>query len=113
MAKIYSGEMTAQVEFFENQVAKNSSGEAIDTRVSLGKRHVKRLDAVGSEDADGSVLGLSVCRFQMRYEPALALKASTLEVDDFDGTWSVIGPMVLLDGRRRYMEIKCRKRGED
>jgi len=110
---VYSGQMNAQVEFFENTTVKNSSGEAIETRVSLGKRRVKRLDAIGSQEEDGSVIGLAVCRYQMRYENVFAVKASTLEIDDFDGTWEVIGPMRLMEGGRRYMELRCRKRGEN
>lgn len=109
--KIYSGQMTAQVEFFENTTVKNQYGEAIETRQSLGKRHVKRLDAAGTQVEDGSLIGLGVCAFQMRYENALFTKAAELEVDDFDGTWEAVGPARLLGGHRRYMEIKCRRRG--
>lgn len=110
---VFSGEMDAQVEFFENTTVKNEFGEAIETRVSLGKRRVKRIDAVGSQDEDGTLLGLSVCKFQMRFENIFALKSSTLQIDDFDGTWEVVGPMRLIDTRRRFMELRCRKRGED
>ena len=109
---VFSGQMNSLVEFFENTTVKNSAGEAEETRSSLGKRHVQRLDATGSQDQDGTVIGLAVCRYRMRYENSIALKASTLEIDDFDGTWEVVGPMQLLEGSRRYMELKCRKRGE-
>lgn len=112
MQIVYSGEMNSQVEFFEITTVKNDSGEPQETRVSLGKRHVKRLDAAGSQEVDGAVIGLAVCTYQMRYENTLAVKISTLEIDDFDGTYEVVGPMQLLNGNRRYMQIKCRKRGE-
>lgn len=109
---VHSGEMNSQVEFFEITTVKNDSGEPQETRVSLGKRHVKRLDAVGGQEVEGTVIGLAVCTYQMRYENVLAAKISTLEVDDFDGTYEVVGPMQLLEGGRRYMQIKCRKRGD-
>ena len=109
---VYSGQMNAQVEFFEISTANNAAGEPQETRVSLGKRRVKRIDAAGSQEQDGAVIGLAVCRYQMRYENVFAANASSLEIDDFDGTWEVVGPMRLLEGGRRYMELRCRKRGE-
>lgn len=112
MKLVYSGQMNAQIEFFENTTVNNAAGEPLETRVSLGKRRAKRLDAIGNQDDEGAVTGLAVCTYQMRYENSLAAKASTLEIDDFDGTWEVIGPMRLLEGGRRYMELRCRKRGE-
>lgn len=113
MAKVvYSGQMNAQVKFFEIDTANNAAGEPQETRVSLGKRRVKRIDAIGAQEEDGAVIGLAVCRYQMRYENLFAEKASQLEIDDFDGTWEVVGPMRLLEGGRRYMELRCRKRGE-
>lgn len=112
MQIVYSGQMNALVEFFEITTVKNDSGEPQETRVSLGKRHVQRLDSSGGQEVDGAVIGLAICTYQMRYENALAAKISTLEIDDFDGTYEVVGPMQLLEGGRRYMRIKCRKRGE-
>lgn len=112
METVRNGEMNSQVEFFENTSTKNQYGESIEEKVSLGKRHVKRIDALGGQETDGTVVGLAVCRYQMRYENALAAKASTLEIVDFDGTWEVAGPFRLLEGSRRYMELRCRKRGE-
>jgi hypothetical protein len=109
---VYSGQMNAQVEFFEINTTNNAAGEPQETRVSIGKRRVKRIDAVGAQEEDGAVLSLAVCRYQMRYESVFALKASQLQIDDFDGTWEVVGPMRLLEGGRRYMELRCRKRGE-
>lgn len=111
---VYAGQMNRQVELFENTAATNDSGESISEKSSLGKRMVKRIDALGKEEeADGRLLGLAVCRFQMRFDTEIAAKASQLIVSDFDGDWDVVGPMRLLDGRKRYMELRCRKRGEN
>jgi hypothetical protein len=49
----------------------------------------------------------------MRFDTDIAAKASQLTINDFDGNWDVVGPMRLIDGRKRYMELRCRKRGEN
>ncbi len=109
----YSGQMNRRVEFFENTTVNNSTGEPIDTENSLGSRFVKRVDAVGGEEEDGRLVGLAVCRFQMRYDNAIWAKGSTLFIRDFDGDWEATGSPRLLEGRKRYMEFKCRKRGQN
>lgn len=110
---VFSGQLNRRVGFYENTVSKNDSGESVETEQLLKERFVKRVDAIGSEDEDGRLLALAVCRFQMRFDKDIAAKASQLFIRDFDGDWQVVGPFSLLDGRRRYMELKCRKRGED
>lgn len=110
----HSGELNRRIEFFENTTLTNTAGESIETPSTLGKRWAKRVDATGSEDDDGRLIGLGVCRFQTRFDAALFAKGSKLFIRDFeDGNWEVAGPPRLMDGRRRYMEFKCRKRGED
>lgn len=112
--KVFAGQLNRRVEFFEDTTTVNDSGESLETKSSLGHRMVKRIDAVGNEDDnDGRLLGLAVCRFQMRFDPDLAAKATRLTVTDFDGDWDVVSPMKLMEGRRRYMELRCRKRGQD
>lgn len=108
---VFAGQMNRRVEFFENTTQKNASGEPIETEVSLGVRFVKRLDANGSEEEEGRLVALALCRFQMRFNADLFTKGATLFVRDFDGDWEVIGMPRLLSGRKRYMEVKCRKRG--
>lgn len=110
---VYSGQMNHRVEFFENTVESNASGESIATKTPLGAKMVERVDAAGNEDNDGRLIGLGVCRFRMRFDADIAAKASQLIITDFDGDWDVVGPMRLLDGRKRYMELRCRKRGEN
>lgn len=111
---IYSGNLNRYVFIYENTVTKNDSGESIETKALLAERMVERIDAIGREDVDdGRLLGLGVCRFRMRFDATIAAKASQLIISDFDGDWDVVGPMALLDGRKRYMELRCRKRGEN
>jgi hypothetical protein len=109
----YSGQLNRRVEFFENTTVKNSSGEPIETEQSLGSKFVERLDAVGNEEEDGRLVGLAVCRFRMRFNASIFGKGSALFIRDFDGDWEAAGSPRLLDGRKRYMEFKCRKRGEN
>jgi len=109
---VFSGQLNARVEFFENTNTSNDSGEVIESKTSLGFKMTHRIDAVGDEDNDGRLLGLSVCRFQLRFDAAIFTKASELMITDFDGDWDVVGPARLLDARRRYIELRCRKRGE-
>ncbi|WP_435624477.1 phage head completion protein [Flagellimonas sp.] len=107
-----AGEMNAKVEFFENTESINSSGELTDTETTLGTRFVKRTDSNGAEEMDGRIVATGVRTFTMRFDATIALKASTLFVRDFDGDWYVFGPIKLLDSRKRYMELNCRKRGD-
>lgn len=109
-----AGELNRRIEFFENVTVTNTAGEPIETPNSLGKRFAKRVDATGSEDDDGRLIGLGVCRFQVRFDATLFTKGSKLFIQDFEnGKWEVAGPPSLMDGRKRYMEFKCRKRGEN
>lgn len=110
----YAGELNRRIEFFENTTATNAAGESVETPVSLGKRFAKRVDATGGEEEDGRLIGLGVCRFQVRFDATLFAKGSQLFIKDFeDDQWEVAGPPRLMDGRRRFMEFKCRRRGED
>lgn len=110
---VFSGQLNSRVEFFENTSVSNEAGESVVQKTSIGSRMVKRVDALGGEEEDGRLIGLQVCRFQMRYDNEIFAKSSTLIVTDFDGDWLVVAPASLLSGRRRYMELKCRKRGEN
>lgn len=109
-----AGELNRRIEFFENVTINNTAGEPIDTPSSLGKRWAKRVDAVGSEDDQGRLVGLGVCRFQVRFDATLYAKGSKMFIKDFENeNWEVAGPPRILDGMKRYMEFKCRRRGED
>ncbi len=119
---VFSGRLNRKVEFFENVTSKDQSGESIEVENLLKSRMVHRIDAVGDESAAGDsaygigggrLLALAVCKFQMRFDKDIAAKASRLFIRDFDGDWQVVGPFRLLDSRRRYIELRCRKRGED
>lgn len=109
----YAGELNARVEIYENDETKNSSGELIDTEVLVVTRNVKRIDGGGSEIEEGRLQAIGNRKYQMRYDNTIALKASKLFVRDFDGDWQVFGPVQILGGRNRYMQLNCRKRGED
>lgn len=108
---VYSGELSRRVSFYEQNSVKNAQGEVIESPILIGVFSVKRIDSAGSEEEDGRLLGLGICRYQMRYSNLIFAKASTLSITDDDGVWDVIGPGIKMDGRNRYMELKCRKRG--
>lgn len=108
----FSGEMNVQVEFFENTEAKNASGELVPTEQTLGKKMAKRTDGSGSENLDGRLEAMGTRNYQLRFDTNIAARASELFIRDVDGDWQVHGPIQLLDGRNRYMQINCRKRGE-
>lgn len=110
--KVYSGQMNRRVSFYKDVNAKNAQGESINTPTFLSTRFAERIDAVGNDDTDGKLLSLAVCRYRMRFDGVIAANASALTIKDFDGDWDVVGPVSLLGGRKRYMELKCRKRGE-
>lgn len=108
---VFAGELNRRVSFYETTTTKNSQAEVVETPALIGKFSVKRIDAVGSEEEDGRLIGLGVCRYQMRYNNTIFLKASTLYITDDDGDWDVVSPGIKMEGRNRYMELKCRKRG--
>lgn len=108
----FAGELTRRIEFFENVTVTNTAGEPIQTPQSLGKRWAKRVDATGTQEDDGRIIGLGVCRYLVRFDSELFSKGSALLIKDFeDEYWQVAGPPSIHGGRKRYMEFKCRKRG--
>lgn len=110
----FSGELTRRIEFFEKTWTKNLAGESVPANLSLGKRWAKRIDAAGSEEEDGRIIGLGVCRFITRFDATLFSKGGALVILDFENDeWEVSGPPNIIDGRRRYMEFKCRRRGDN
>jgi hypothetical protein len=56
-------------------------------------------------------MDVSIARFQMRFVQSLFGKGGKLIVRDFDGDWNVDGPIQVMGGRNRYMQLKCVKRG--
>ena len=107
-----AGELNRQIEFLENVAGASSSGVVNkENLTSLGTMMAKRLGARGNEDSDGRLVGVGICRYQMRFDANLFAKSSKLVVRDFDGDWQIIGPPQLLGGRKRYVEITCKKRG--
>lgn len=111
--KVYSGEMTSRVSVYHMVGTKNAQGESIETETFLFKRYAQRTDAVGTDDEDGKLIGLAVCRYRFRYDAQMAANASALFIRDFDGDWDVVAPMAIIGNRNRYMELKCSKRGEE
>ncbi len=108
---LFEGQLNRRVSFYEPVTTKNSQQEAIETPSLIGKFSVKRIDAVGGEEEDGRLIGLGVCRYQMRYNSEIFAKASSLFITDDDGDWDIVGPGIKMEGRNRFMELKCRKRG--
>ncbi len=108
----YSGQMTHRVKFYAPVTEKNVYGEPIETEELVSERFVMRIDGTGNEEEEGRLLSLGICTYRMRFDAAIFAGAGKMFVRDFDGDWQVIGKPRLLDGRRRYMELRCRQRGE-
>lgn len=107
-----AGEMTSRIEFFENTTPVSDSGVLKrDTLSPLGSYPAKRIDGTGNVDTDGRLMDVSIARFQMRFVQSLFGKGGKLIIRDFDGDWNVDGPIQVMGGRNRYMQLKCVKRG--
>lgn len=104
--------MNRRISFYKDVSTRNAQGESINAPTFVSTRFAERIDAIGNDDNDGKLLSLAVCRYRMRFDKVIAANASALTIKDFDGDWDVVGPISLLDSRKRYMELKCRKRGE-
>lgn len=107
-----AGELRNRIEFFENITPVSDSGTVKRSALqSLGKYWANRTDASPSVDDDDRLLDISVTVYQMRFVSSLFDKGGKLIVRDFDGDWEVSGPLQVTDGRKRYMQFKCVKRG--
>lgn len=109
---VYAGEMTSRIEFFEKSKVRSASGALVDGEpVSLGVYSAKRIGGLPNTEEEGRLLDVSMVRYQMRFIPALFAKGGDMTLNDFDGEYQVIGAPKLMTGRKRYMEVKCTKRG--
>lgn len=108
----FAGQMTSRVLVLENTTTKSPGGELLEALNEIGTRSARRADRTGNEVENASLQGVAFTTFTLRYEEAIAVKASQLVIRDFDGDWQVVAPMAVVGGRRRYMDLKCRKRGE-
>jgi hypothetical protein len=108
-----AGEMNRRLEIFEKNYAKGSSGEPkLGDPQSLGHRYANRVDGNGTEEEDGQLVGVALAVFTMRYDSALASKATRLIIRDLDGDWEVSSPAEMLGSRARQMKLKCVRYGE-
>ncbi|AGO49130.1 structural protein [Cellulophaga phage phi39:1] len=106
------GEFNRVVEVFEKTKTKTEAGEAVISKNLIGKRWVKRLDGVGSQEEEGNLIAVAVATYQMWYDPAIALKASRLIITDGGVDWQVSGPAQIIDSKGRQMQLKTVLRGE-
>jgi len=111
--KVSIGQLKTVVEVFQYSDVKSTTGEAQKNEQSLGRHRVMRVDAVGKEDVEGRLVGLSVCKYIMRYNEDYLKEGNKYMVRDVDGDWEV-NSVRLLPGvqRNRFIELKCSKRGE-
>ena len=109
---VFAGQMNTRVEVFHYTSINNTSGEAVKTAVSLGKRWVKRVDISKDEEEDGRLISLNVAKFMMRYSEDMMLEGTKYFIRDFDGDYEVNSVSMFGQMRKRFLEIKCSKRGE-
>ena len=107
-----AGELNRVVALYEYSATTNASGEAVKTPVLLGNKFVKRIDAVAGEDDDGRLIPLNVCRYIMRYTEALLTEGTKYMVRDVDGDYLVNSVTHYGNERKRFLELKCGKRGD-
>jgi len=116
MAKsgIYIGQLNRSVEIFLYIDVTTSTGEAVKTPQSYGQKFAKRINPQGGEELDGRLVPLGVCRFIIRYNLHILDNGTKYFVRDLDGDWE-INSVAEVEGdnsqRRRFMELKCTKRG--
>lgn len=114
MAKdaVFAGQLQSRVEVFKYTKVTNTSGEAVKTAVSLGKKWAKRVDVSGTEDDDGRLIPLNVAKFLMRYSSDLVVNGTKYFIRDYDGDFEVNSVVEFGSRRKSFLEIKTSKRGE-
>ncbi len=109
---VYAGKLNAEIEIFKNVSGTNAAGESLDAEESLKTRLANRIDGVGGEDEAGQMVATNVRTYVMRFDTEIAANATALFIRDFDGDWNIVN-FQLVDSRKRYMKLKCLKRGEN
>lgn len=109
---VFAGEMNSAIEFYRVIPGKNDQGEANDAPTLLSTRMAKRDDMGGQEVQEGKSIGQFTRQYHVRYDPEIMVNANQLMIRDFDGDWNVTN-IGLTGSRKRYMTIKCIKRGQD
>ncbi|MEO0573213.1 MAG: hypothetical protein AAF039_16015 [Bacteroidota bacterium] len=109
---IFSGNLNRRVGFYHTSSINNDQGESIDAPQLLLTRFAYREDVGGEEELDGQLVAMQVCRFFIRFDKVIAANATALFIRDFDGDWDVTS-YGITGSRKRYMELKCVKRGQN
>jgi hypothetical protein len=109
----YIGQLNRLVGLYKWTDTKNASSEAVKTPVLIKEVFVKRGDSPVGEDEDGRLVGLSTCKFVMRYNADVLLNGSKYFIRDEDGDYEVNSVTLINEDlqRKRFIELKCGKRG--
>lgn len=110
---IHAGELNRRVELFKYEAVATETAERTRTEVSLGVKWVKRIDVSGQEEEEGRILSLSVCRFVIRFSSDLVVNGENYFLRDIDGDYQVNSVSLTGQGRNRFLELKCSRRGKD
>jgi head-tail adaptor len=109
---IHPGQLKTQVELFEYTTTKDTTGEAVKTAVSKGKKFVQRKDTPGGEDEEGKLVSLSVAKYIMRYNADVLSNGTKYFIRDQDGDYEINSVILIGPHRNRFIELKCSKRGD-
>ena len=108
---LFAGELNAPIELFEWITAQNEVSESIKSLQSLGVKFAKRMDISGTEQLDGRLISLSVCKYIVRYDATLLREGTKYVVRDQDGDYDINSVATFGQKRNKFIEIKCSKRG--
>ncbi|WP_271856077.1 phage head completion protein [Patiriisocius marinus] len=113
MAKtLFAGELNAPIQLLEQVTVQNSHSESVKTWVVKSTKFSKRIDAGGSEELDGRLIALSVCKYIIRYDAEILKTGTQLAIRDIDGDYDIHSVAHYGTQRNKFIEIKCSKRGD-
>lgn len=93
--------------------AASTTGERARTEEKIADLWVARQDVSGTEEIEGKVLPLRVCRFVCRFSTDLLTNGEKYFIRDIDGDYQVNNVNITGQGRDRFLELKCSSRGKD
>lgn len=110
---IHPGQLNRPLDYFKFETVVSDTSEHTRTEVLMGKLWTQRIDVSGTEEVEGKVLPLKVCRFICRYSNDLALNGESYFLRDVDGDFQVNSIRLTGQGRNRFIELRCSSRGKD